>query len=129
MNLIYMGVFNFCTEPQLQPILGLIGYVILGIKIIVPIILVIMGMLDLAKAVTEKDENKIKAAQMLLVKRAIAAVIVFLVMTVVTIVVSLVNGKDWEGCKDCLNHPTWRKCQFNGEDNTDPDAETETENQ
>ena len=121
MNLIYMladsgkldAGFNLCDSAK--PLLGLVGYVILGIKIVVPIILIVMGMLDLAKAVTEKKEDKIKEAQMLLVKKAIAAVLVFLVVTVVSIVMTLINAKSWEACKTCLLHPTYSECRFNAD--------------
>jgi hypothetical protein len=108
-----MGAFDFCKSAA--PILGLVGYVILGIKIVVPIILIIMGMMDLAKAVTSKDDKEIKNAQMLLVRRAIAAVIVFLVVTAVTIVMDLIKSEDWKACKPCLLHPTTAACEFNPE--------------
>ena len=64
-----------------------------------------MGMLDLAKAVGEKDEAKVKEAQQNLVKRAIAAVLVFLVATLVSIVMGLVGGTEYKACMDCVNHP------------------------
>ena len=41
--------------------------------IVVPIMLIIIGMLDFAKAVTEKDDGKIKDAEKKLINRAIAA--------------------------------------------------------
>lgn len=119
MNFIYMLAdsgetgFNLCNSAK--SVLGLVGYVILGIKIVVPIILIVMGMLDLAKAVTEKKEDKIKESQMLLVKKAIAAVMVFLVMTIVTIVMDLINAKAWKDCKTCLVHPTYSECKFNAD--------------
>ena len=47
---------SICAE--LSPILRLVGIVVWGIKVIVPIILIIVGMLDLAKAVGEKNEDK-----------------------------------------------------------------------
>ena len=90
---------------SLNPVLKIVGIVVLGIKIVVPIILIVVGMLDLAKAVTEKDENKIKEAQNKLVKRAIAAVLVFLVVVLVGVVMKLVTSEDYKDCIGCINSP------------------------
>ena len=94
---------DICNE--LQPVLRLVGIVVWGIKVIVPIILIIVGMLDLAKAVGEKDEKQIKEAQQKLIKRAIAAVLVFLVVTLVGIVMVLIGAEDYKDCMYCINHP------------------------
>ncbi len=98
---------------QLKPILGLVGWVILGIKIAVPIILIVIGMVDMAKAVTEKDEKAIKEAQTKLVKKAVAAVIVFLIGTLVGLLMTLVGADEWReaGCDTCLSYP-WQ-CPMN----------------
>ena len=76
-----------------------IGYNI--IRIAVPIILIIIGMIDMAKAVTGKDEAEIKKAQNLLVKRGIAAALVFLMLSLVTMLVSATDS-DSEKDMSCL---------------------------
>ncbi len=90
----------------LKPILRLLGYAILMIKIAVPILLIFVGMLDLAKAVTENKEDKIKEAQNLLIKKAIAAVAVFLVATIVTILMRLVGNNHYQVCMQCIYKPS-----------------------
>ena len=94
---------SFCNS--LAPVLGIVGWVILGIKIVVPIILIVVGMIDLAKAVTQNDEKKVKEAQQLLVKKAISAVLVFLVATIVGVLMMLVGNNDYKKCTNCLNSP------------------------
>lgn len=104
---------NFlCNE--LEGIMGLVGWVVLGIKIAVPIILIVIGMMDLAKAVTSKKEDDIKNAQTALVKKAVAAVAVFLVLTLVGLVTSLVGADSWKACSHCLNTPWDDCCAING---------------
>ena len=76
------------------------------IKIVVPILLVVFGMLDLGKAVMAQKEDEIKKGQQTFVKRLIAAVIVFLVVFLVELALGLVAPRDsndniW-GCFDCL---------------------------
>lgn len=96
---------SFCD--QLEPVWTIFGYIIFGIKIVVPLILIIYGMLDMTKAVMKKDEGEIKKAQSLLVKRLIAAVLVYLIITIVGIVVNLVYSEDsqWKTCVRCAFHP------------------------
>ena len=99
----------------LGPVLGLIGWVILVIKIAVPIILIVMGMLNMATAVMEKKDDKIKDAQSNLIKKVIAAVIVFLIVTIVTLIFStIMKQTDWQECAECINDPTANTtCEIN----------------
>ena len=96
---------DFCNDPDFRVLLQVVGYVVFGIKIVVPIILIIVGMLDLAKAVNSKSEDDVKKAQQALVKKAIAAVLVFLVVTIVSLLMGLVNSSEYKTCMKCVNHP------------------------
>ena len=89
----------------LGPVLRIVGIVVWGIKVVVPIMLIVIGMVDLAKAVTEKSEDKIKEAQQKLIKRAIAAVLVFLVVSLVGVVMTIVGDESYEECMTCINSP------------------------
>ncbi len=75
------------------------------IKIVVPILLIVFGMLDLGKAVMAQKEDEIKKGQQTFIKRLIAAVVVFLIVFIVQIVFNLVandnDGNIW-GCVDCF---------------------------
>ena len=94
---------DLCAD--LGPVLRIVGIVVFGIKVIVPIMLIVIGMIDLAKDVTEKNEYNIKKAQQALIKKAIAAVLVFLVVTLVSVIMGLVGNKDYDACMDCINNP------------------------
>ena len=83
-----MYILGMCED--LKVVWTLFGYVIWAIKVVVPLLLIISGMITMAKAVMEKDEKKIKDAQNLLIKKVIAAVIVYLVITVTKVVIGLV---------------------------------------
>lgn len=95
----------------LGKVMGIIGYVIWGIKVVVPIILIIVGMLDMGKAVTLKDEGEIKKAQNSLIKKLIAAVIVFLVPTLVGLIMGVIGSNDWKNCAACINAPWQDQCK------------------
>ncbi len=94
---------DFCAD--INPILRILGYVIFAIKIATPIILIVVGMIDLAKAVTLNDEKEVKKAQNLLIKKAVAGVLVFLVITIVGLLTKLVGGDQYKSCNTCLNSP------------------------
>ena len=77
-------------------IAGIISIVINIIKIGVPIILIILGMIDMGKAVASQKEDEIKKGQKTLISRCIAAGIVFFVVAIVQLMMSIVSGADNE---------------------------------
>lgn len=88
--------------PQVIP--NITRMVVTFVKIAIPVILVILGMLDLGKAVVASKEDEIKKAQQLFIKRLIAAVVVFLIVQIVQILFSILakagaaNSTDWASC-------------------------------
>lgn len=105
----YGAVDDLCND--LAPALRIVGIVYKGIQIIVPIILIVVGMLDFAKAVTEKNEDKIKEAQKKLISKAVAAVCVFLVTVIVGVLMRVVGNQDYKQCMDCITAPFGDNCK------------------
>lgn len=62
------------------------------LQIAIPIILIVLGMLDLGKAVTSNDEKQMKEAQKTLIKRVVYAVLVFFVVAIVKFVFGMLSG-------------------------------------
>ena len=79
-----------------------VSTIITVIKIVVPILLVIFGMMDLFKGIVAQKEDEIKKGQQMFIKRLIAAVIVFFVTFVVQIVIRFVTNGD-NAVMRCLN--------------------------
>lgn len=93
MNLFYLGanVDTICSaNSDLVQILGVVKSILTVIQIAVPILLIVMGSIDLMKAVMAGKDDEIKKAQTTFVKRAIAAVIVFFIPLFVNIIMGLV---------------------------------------
>jgi len=78
------------------------------IQIGIPILLIIMGTLDLAKAVISSDEQEIKKATGKFIKRVIYAIAVFFVVTIVTLIMNLVANNTTEENEDA--NKDWRDC-------------------
>lgn len=93
-----MFILTSCGEFNIpDQIVNIVSTVINLIKIAIPIILIIYGMLDLGKAVMAQKEDEIKQAQQLFVKRIIAAVLVFLIVAVVQLIMGLIGESDaWQ---------------------------------
>ncbi len=90
---------------------GTISTVITIIKIGIPILLIIFGMIDLGKAVMSNDEKEMKSSQTRLIKRILYAVIVFFIVAIVQWIFQIVDADVVEekgGTKSCLN------CFING---------------
>lgn len=78
-----------------------------AVKVFIPIILIFFGILDMGKAVIQQKEDEIKKSEMLFIKRIIAAILVFLVASIVQIIFGFLGNKsegnqDITGCIDCF---------------------------
>ncbi len=95
-----------CFEINVDAkIVKVVHTIILLIQVVAPVLLVIFGMLDLAKGVMAQKEDEIKKGQQTFIKRLIAAVIIFFVIAVVRMVVSFVTDGDDDGTDimNCIN--------------------------
>ena len=81
-----------CT--YLNPIISIIKTVLSIVQWAIPIILIVIGTFDIMKAVIASKEDEIKAAQKLLIKRVIYAVVIFLIPTIVYFVFNIVSSTD-----------------------------------
>jgi len=103
-----MFILDYCTDylggTGIPTKIGnLISLAIRIFQIVVPILLIIWGMLDLGKAVIAQKDDEIKKGQKTLINRVVAAVLVFFVITIATLVISLVAGdKDKESIVTCI---------------------------
>ena len=106
-----MTVEEYCQS--LLPIIRIVKNGIIPlIQIGIPIILIVLGTLDLGKAVIASKEDEIKNAQKMLIKRCIYAAAVFFVVTLVTIVFNLLSTANDPSDKEHEIEGTvnWQKC-------------------
>lgn len=80
--------------------------VIIILQVATPIIIIILGMVDLLKAVSANKEDEIKKGQQTFIRRLIIGVLVFLAFFIVELIIGLVAPKDknesmWN-CVDCF---------------------------
>ncbi len=77
------------------------------LQIGIPIILIVLGTLDLGKAVISSDDKAVKEAQGKLIKRCIYAILVFFIVTIVSLLFTMVSDivgdsapglTEWSNC-------------------------------
>lgn len=111
LNLQILGNVAPVTDTACHGMLFLVRVIRKGVfpilQIGIPIILIVLGTLDLGKAVIASDEKQVKEAQGKLINRCIYAVAVFFIVTLVNVILSMVSttaGNAVTGMED------WRDC-------------------
>lgn len=121
MDLFLTGAVTFCKDTA--NIWQIVGYVLLIFKVVIPVLLIIFGMVDLGKAVIASKSDEVKKATSSLMMRAIAAVAIFLIPTIIGVIMGFVSDfkesgakDDFEVCKACITRPTKNPCSGNAAD-------------
>lgn len=97
----------------IEPIVGVIKNGVFPIiQIGIPILLILMGSIDLGKAVISSDDKAIKESTSKLIKRCIAAIAVFFVVTIVRLLTNILadNAKDKNGDNAAGGANGWWDC-------------------
>lgn len=117
-------------------LVNFIHNVITLLKIFVPVVLVIFGMLDFVKGVMSSKEDEIKKGQQVFIKRLLAGFLVFFVVSIVQLVMSVVSPDDdsiWTCADQILNGTAGKSSNTgvteNGDDNQDPNSYLENKQQ
>lgn len=104
-NLLYVTCGDIKDIPEQVP--RIMSFIINLFKIVVPILLVLVSIINILKALASSKEDEIKKAQSTLIKKIIAAVMAFLVVSIVQFVINKVADSDEEkgniaSCLDCF---------------------------
>ena len=104
------AAIEFCSKTA--GIWKIIGKILFIVKIMIPILLIIFGVIDLSNAVISNKDGEITTSLKRFMIRVIAGIVVFFVPTIVSIAMNLVSSfansdakKDYETCVRCLVDP------------------------
>lgn len=101
-----LSLLLYCDE-NLMPVIKFVKNGIFPIiQMGVPILLIVFGAIDLGKAVMSSDDKEIKGATSKLIKRCVAAIAVFFVVTIVTLLMGLFTSSD----SDVEGTANWADC-------------------
>lgn len=101
-------IATFCTSTH--DIMQVLGWVLTLVKVAIPIIIIVYGIMDLSKAVVASKEDEIKTAAKRLLWRAVAGVAIFFVPNLViwlfgTITDYSTGAEGFATCQECLLNP------------------------
>ncbi len=89
-------ILSVCEVPEVLKVMRIVNIVIQIIRIAVPIILIVSAMIDLVRAVSNSELNKITKP---MVAKVVAAVLIFLIPTFVRVVANIAgNDGEYEKC-------------------------------
>lgn len=90
----------------------IVGKVMRILRIVIPLIIIVLGSIDLAKAVVSSDDKAIsKSAKSLLIRLAIG-VAIFFVPTIINVIFSTIEvftdeeNNDYTVCFNCISNPS-----------------------
>lgn len=95
---------NAICTGNMRQIWQLVGTIVWWIQIAIPVIIILLGTIDLGKAVISGDEKKVAEARGTFIKRLIYGVVVFFVIFLVQLVFSAVADANPENnaCFKCV---------------------------
>ena len=97
-----MNLLSICNDVDILKTFRIIRIIIVAIKIIVPLVLLVSGALTFTKAVSSGKTNEaINAFK----RKAIAAIIIFLVPTFIGLVSNISNG-EYLSALSCIKNST-----------------------
>jgi hypothetical protein len=99
-----------CASENLKTPLKYIGWLLSAVKIIIPIVIIALGVMDFMKAVASQKQDVLSSSIKTVLVRVIAGIIIFLVPAIINFLFTLVD--DWapfdshySECTKCLVNP------------------------
>jgi len=111
----FFQILAECGDTDLITILGVVRAALNIVTFVIPIILIVLGIVDLSKAVVTSKEEEVKKAQKMFFQRVIYAVVIFLVPLIVSLLFRLLPsgvfgsneaGYNWKDCWDAAADKT-----------------------
>lgn len=84
-------ILNVCTNPNLLKVVLIIKNIINIMKIVIPLLLIVFLMFDLVKGITSGKEDKVMASIKIIPRKLIAAVLFFLIPTIIDVTLNLMD--------------------------------------
>lgn len=105
---------GFCA--QTANVWQLVGTGIMLLKILIPIVLIVNGIIILGKAVISDDEKDMKNGWKMIIKKFVVAAVIFFLPTIISAMFGIVNGfndlrDDYNVCRKCITSPNGDFCK------------------
>lgn len=104
-----MLILSLCDNAEVLSVIRIVNIMIKVIQIGVPIALIVSLMLEFMHAITSHDQDALKKAQNMAIKRAIATVLVLMVPTFVNFITGVIDEDNTY--KQCMENATVENIQ------------------
>lgn len=101
---------RYCSDPNFIKPFKFLGKIFTILKILIPIIIIVFGVIDLSRAVIASKDDEIKKSIRGLAMRALAGVVIFFIPTLVNLIFVLIDdwnkySTDYSKCSRCVMNP------------------------
>lgn len=102
---------DICEEDAgTMKVVRFIGYLLVIVKILIPIGLIIIGVINFSKAMLSGNDDSIKKNAYSFAWKIVFAIVIFVLPTVINFMVGLIDGatdgtEDYENCRNCIFDP------------------------
>lgn len=98
---------NFCEEPNVLGAVRIIGYLLLLLKLFVPIIIIGFGIFDMYKSIVASGSDSFSKQLKSLMNRIIIGIFIFFVPTLINLILNQLDNYTWKikSCQRCLLEP------------------------
>ncbi len=108
---------DFCYKTA--SIWQVVGYAFLVLKILIPVIIIILGIVNFSKAIASNDDKAISKAGGSLIKKIIIGIVIFFIPTIISAIFSLLGlfidyKSDFLVCKNCVLSPKQCDTSYKG---------------
>lgn len=114
-----LNLDDFCQGNVLR-VFTTLGWIFFILKILIPLVLIIFGVIDISKAVLSSKDDEIKKSTKTLIMRVVAGIIIFLVPSFLNFIVGLIGSKadgvynenngTFADCTSCMLSPGQDYC-------------------
>lgn len=108
---------NICNNNDFLSAIRIFSVLVSISKIVIPLLIIILGMIDFGKAVVSKDDKGINKSTKVFIRRIIAGISIYFIPTIIlslfsTLEISdIYQSKNFKKCTDCLLDTN--KCELN----------------
>ena len=104
------NIDNFSKDYNVILAIRFFGYILFILKICLPLIIIILGSIDLGKAIFAGDDKAIHESTGMLFKRIASGIIIYFIPTILNIAISGVTGftdvkSDYDNLRKCVFKP------------------------
>lgn len=105
---------DFCSNPRIKTMFKIGGTFIYIMKVLIPVVIIVLGSVDLFKAFLSGDEKDVSTATQSLLKRFAIGIVIFFIPTVIRTLFNVVDSakedktSGWifdSECYNCLLDP------------------------